>query len=306
MRGAFCVQHWFTASSSHSALRRDARIGLSATSTNIGFVCEEYSTRAATQLERSIGTSNSTSRTCPSATTFFTATGLPFTTISTGGFANHGGSFGFFDSSLVEWMGVAGMFLGGLSLAVVWSVLRGQTSRILGAREFWVYCALISGATALIAVLQRPGDGFLDTVRISAFTATSAVSSTGHWVADWSQWQPGMQMMLVVLIGWVFFRAQDLGHATLYLRRALRFDLDPLFLLKRLLTYAELSPTGLAITLTAGLALIGLDRWSARPHALAVLHTRPVLRHAGYAALVLAILFFGVFTDQRAFIYFQF
>ncbi|MCB9183632.1 MAG: MBOAT family protein [Flavobacteriales bacterium] len=112
--------------------------------------------------------------------------------------------------------------------------------------------------------------------------------------------------MLVVLIGWVFFRAQDLGHATLYLRRALRFDLDPLFLLKRLLTYAELSPTGLAITLTAGLALIGLDRWSARPHALAVLHTRPVLRHAGYAALVLAILFFGVFTDQRAFIYFQF
>ncbi|MEZ5268168.1 MAG: hypothetical protein R2789_06235 [Microthrixaceae bacterium] len=77
---------------------------------------------------------------------------------------------------------------------------RGQTSRILGAREFWVYCALISGA-ALIAVLQRPGDGFLDTVRISAFTATSAVSSTGHWVADWSQWQPGMQMMLVVLIG---------------------------------------------------------------------------------------------------------
>ena len=131
----------------------------------------------------------------------FDALSYAFTTISTGGFANHGGSFGFFDSSLVEWMGVAGMFLGGLSLAVVWSVLRGQTSRILGAREFWVYCALISGATALIAVLQRPGDGFLDTVRISAFTATSAVSSTGHWVADWSQWQPGMQMMLVVLIG---------------------------------------------------------------------------------------------------------
>ncbi|MFV0317544.1 MAG: TrkH family potassium uptake protein [Microthrixaceae bacterium] len=131
----------------------------------------------------------------------FDAVTYAFTTISTGGFANHGGSFGYFDSALVEWMGVAGMFLGGLSLAVVWSVLRGQTSRIVGAMELRVYCGLILGATAMIAVVQSPGSGLFDNVRISAFSATSAVSSTGHWVADWSEWVPGMQMMLLVLIG---------------------------------------------------------------------------------------------------------
>ena len=36
----------------------------------------------------------------------FDATTYAFTTISTGGFANHSGSFTFFDSALLDWMGV--------------------------------------------------------------------------------------------------------------------------------------------------------------------------------------------------------
>lgn len=130
----------------------------------------------------------------------FDATTYAFTTISTGGFANHGGSFTFFDSALLDWMGVAGMFLGGLSLAVVWSVLRGRSRGVIGSRELWAYCLLIAGATAVIAVVESPGQGLWDNLRISAFTAASAVSSTGHWVANWSDWAPGPQMMLVVLI----------------------------------------------------------------------------------------------------------
>ncbi|MGI9579506.1 MAG: TrkH family potassium uptake protein [Microthrixaceae bacterium] len=131
----------------------------------------------------------------------FDATTYAFTTISTGGFANHAGSFSFFDSALIEWMGVAGMFLGGLSLAIVWSVLRGRSRNVLGSRELWAYCALIVASTAVFAVVEAPGDGFLSHIRISAFTATSAVSSTGHWVANWAQWAPGPQWILVILIG---------------------------------------------------------------------------------------------------------
>lgn len=131
----------------------------------------------------------------------FDATTYAFTTISTGGFANHSGSFTFFDSSLLDWMGVAGMFLGGLSLAVVWSVLRGRTRAVLGSAELFVYCGLIAGATAVLALVESPGTDFASNVRISAFTATSAVSSTGHWVANWAGWAPGPQMMLLILIG---------------------------------------------------------------------------------------------------------
>ena len=131
----------------------------------------------------------------------FDATTYALTTISTGGFANHSGSFSFFDSALIEWMGVAGMFLGGLSLAIVWSVLRGRAQRVLGALELWAYCALIAAATAVFAIVQSPGDDFASSLRISAFTATSAVSTTGHWVTDWADWAPGPQWILVVLIG---------------------------------------------------------------------------------------------------------
>ena len=131
----------------------------------------------------------------------FDATTYAFTTISTGGFANHDGSFSRFDSELLEWMGVLGMALGGLSLSVVWSALRGHTQRVFGARELWAYAGLLVGSTAVIAVVQSPGDGLRENLRLSAFTATSAVSSTGHWVTDWSSFEPGLQMMLVLLIG---------------------------------------------------------------------------------------------------------
>lgn len=131
----------------------------------------------------------------------FDAITYSFTTISTGGFSNHARSFAWFDSGALEWMGVAGMFLGGLSLSVVWSALRGHRDRVVGAVELWVYVGLIAAATVVIAVVESPGRSLSENLRISAFTATSAVSSTGHHVTDWSVWEPGLTMMLLVLIG---------------------------------------------------------------------------------------------------------
>ncbi len=131
----------------------------------------------------------------------FDAVTYSFTTISTGGFSNHARSFAWFDSDVLEWMGTAGMFLGGMSLSVIWSALRGHSSRVLGALELWVYTGLIVTATVVIAIVESPGRSMWENLRVSAFTATSAVSSTGHHVTDWSAWQPGITMMLLVLIG---------------------------------------------------------------------------------------------------------
>jgi D-alanyl-lipoteichoic acid acyltransferase DltB (MBOAT superfamily) len=109
-----------------------------------------------------------------------------------------------------------------------------------------------------------------------------------------------------VLLAWVFFRAADLQHALLYLKRLVTFDREAAFLAKRLLSLAEVSPIGLAATLAAGALLLALDAWSARPAFVPAIERSRPLRYAGYGALVLSILFLGVFTDQRAFIYFQF
>src|SRR5207247_3144782 len=84
MRGAFCVQHWLTAVRHHSALRREARIGLPSTSAKMGLVWDVGRMRAAIQLLLSILTLNVTSRNCPSAGTFLEATTLPLTISSTG------------------------------------------------------------------------------------------------------------------------------------------------------------------------------------------------------------------------------
>ena len=64
----FCVQHWFTALRHHSALRRDARIGLPSTMVNTGLVCDDGRMRAAIQLLRSSATSKVSVRSLPSAT----------------------------------------------------------------------------------------------------------------------------------------------------------------------------------------------------------------------------------------------
>lgn len=131
----------------------------------------------------------------------FDAITYAFTTISTGGFANHADSFSHFHSALLEWAGVAGMFLGGLSLALAWCVLRGRHRVLWRSTELGAYVALIVSATGVIAVVEAPGDGVWESLRLSAFTATSAVSSTGHWAVDWSLWSPGPQLLLLILVG---------------------------------------------------------------------------------------------------------
>src|SRR6266404_6305365 len=54
---AFWVQHWFTAARHHSALRREALIGLPSTMAKIGLVCDDWTIRRAIQLLFSIETS---------------------------------------------------------------------------------------------------------------------------------------------------------------------------------------------------------------------------------------------------------
>jgi trk system potassium uptake protein TrkH len=130
----------------------------------------------------------------------FDAITYSFTTISTGGFANHDQSFAHFQSATIEWLGVGGMLLGGLSLPLAWRALRGRGRSSIRSTELIVYVGLVAGTTTVLALTTDAG-GWHDTIRASAFTAASAVSTTGHWVTDWTGWAPGPQMLLLVLIG---------------------------------------------------------------------------------------------------------
>ena len=132
----------------------------------------------------------------------FDAITYSLTTISTGGFANHASSFAYFDSELVEWAGVGGMFLGGLSLALVLRTLRGNRKSFLRSTELRMYLAVIVLGSVLVSIWTAPSDGLThENIRQSAFSVVSATSTTGHWVADWGAWNQAAQALLLAIMG---------------------------------------------------------------------------------------------------------
>ena len=112
--------------------------------------------------------------------------------------------------------------------------------------------------------------------------------------------------MGVILCSMILFKAQDLSKAVEFAGRICTTGNDPVFLVKRILSYTELTPIAFAMTLMLGAGLFVLDGWTARPDFIPTLERRPLLRYSGYAGLLLLVIFFGVYVDQKAFIYFQF
>lgn len=112
--------------------------------------------------------------------------------------------------------------------------------------------------------------------------------------------------MLVVLIGWVFFRAADIQHAWEYLMRTAEHGPPFADQLQRLLRTNDITRISLLATIGFGVLVLIMERAGIHTGLVAWMRQRPLPRRLSYAVLVFTILLFGVFTDQSAFIYFQF
>ncbi len=124
------------------------------------------------------------------------------TTISTGGFANHAGSFGHFESATVEWAGFGGMVLGGANMALLVRMLRGGLTPLWRSYELRAYLAVIAGGGAVISVATAPAGGLTsESVRHAFFHVASAASTTGHFVNGWGGWDIGPQVLLLAIMG---------------------------------------------------------------------------------------------------------
>lgn len=133
----------------------------------------------------------------------FDAVTYAATTISTGGFANHAGSFGHFRSTTVEWAGFGGMVLGGANLALLFRALRpGFRRSVLRSFELRAYLAVIFVGGIVVTLLTESPDGLThDAIRRSLFHVASAASTTGHFVGGWGGWEVGAQVLLLAIIG---------------------------------------------------------------------------------------------------------
>ncbi len=134
----------------------------------------------------------------------FDAVTYAATTISTGGFANHAGSFGHFDSASVEWAGVGGMVLGGANMALLFRAVRERSLQgLLTSFELRAYLTVIVVVGAVVALATAPSGGPThDSIRSALFHVASAASTTGHFVGSgWGAWAIGPQVLLLAVMG---------------------------------------------------------------------------------------------------------
>lgn len=134
----------------------------------------------------------------------FDAVTYAATTISTGGFANHAGSFSHFESVAVEWAGFGGMVLGGANMALLYRTIRGRDLRG-AARSFELraYLAAIVVGGTIVTLATAPSGGIThESLRQGFFHVASATSTTGHWVGlGWGAWSVAPQVLLLAIMG---------------------------------------------------------------------------------------------------------
>jgi trk system potassium uptake protein TrkH len=168
----------------------------------------------------------------------FDAATYAATTISTGGFANHAGSFSHFESIAVEWAGFGGMVLGGANMALLYRTLRGRDLRgALRSFELRAYLTAVVAGGLVVTATTAPAGGIThESLRHAFFHVASATSTTGHWVGSgWGAWAVGPQVLLLAIMGvgamsgsaGSGFRQVRALALVGYLRRELRLQLHP-------------------------------------------------------------------------------
>jgi trk system potassium uptake protein len=120
-----------------------------------------------------------------------------FSTVATGGMANHDDSFAGF-SPAVQWIATVFMLLGAMSFSRFVQFARGEPQALFRdsqIRAFLaIYLCLAAGLLAARLMAEAPlGDG---TVREVLFSLASVITTTGFAATDYSLWGPLAETIL--------------------------------------------------------------------------------------------------------------
>lgn len=133
----------------------------------------------------------------------FNAIGESFSTISTGGFAMHDDSFGYYNSITINYIAVVFMFLAGTNFTLHFAALqRGQLKVFWLDEEFRSYCQIILigsfvvvGMLFLYGTYQQPHIAFNKGI----FNSVSVATTTGLTVAKFQLWPSFIPLLFMVL-----------------------------------------------------------------------------------------------------------
>jgi trk system potassium uptake protein TrkH len=125
------------------------------------------------------------------------------TTVATGGFSTRTASIAAFDSLAIELVAIVFMTAGGINFGFYWLVLRGRDRLWPQAAEVRAYLLILVGATAVVTLsllLVDEAAGLGDSLRASAFTVVSVVTTTGYTTADFDTWSDFARLMFLTLM----------------------------------------------------------------------------------------------------------
>jgi trk system potassium uptake protein TrkH len=126
-----------------------------------------------------------------------------FSTLGTGGFSTRTASVAAFQSPLIEYIIVGFMLLAGVNFTQHYRLF---VERRVGAFfrdiEIKAYAGVVAVATAVIAMglAGQNGTGLEPAVRAALFQVASITTTTGFATADFEQWKPLAQLILLALM----------------------------------------------------------------------------------------------------------
>ncbi|MCB1180494.1 MAG: TrkH family potassium uptake protein [Chlamydiia bacterium] len=144
---------------------------------------------------------------------FFDATTITFSTLSTGGFTPNNGSIAAYNNAYTDWIIVAFMIMGSISFSTYFFIMQGKFGR-LKEPELRVFLAILL-ITALYASFSLvgmkktlfagrlpggPSDTytFWEALRYGTFQVVSMQTSTGFAIANYQWWPFSVQTMMLV------------------------------------------------------------------------------------------------------------
>ncbi|MEH6358036.1 MAG: TrkH family potassium uptake protein [Pseudomonadales bacterium] len=137
--------------------------------------------------------------------TFFDALAHSFSTVAIGGFSTHDASFAYFDSPLIEAIGIFFMILSGANFGLHFVAWQSRGVRhYLADPEFRFYISLLVIISAVTCTTLVVTNGYepLTALRAGIFEVVSIATTTGFATADFAHW-PNMLPFLLFLTAFV-------------------------------------------------------------------------------------------------------
>jgi trk system potassium uptake protein TrkH len=129
------------------------------------------------------------------------------TTVSTAGFSTHDAGFQYWNSSLLDWIAIVFMILGGVNFGLHFVAWRSASMAAYYGdselRAFLRILAVVSLVTGAVLWLAGDYDGAGESLRRATFQIVSAMTTTGFAVSGFDQWSgiAPMAIMIVAVIG---------------------------------------------------------------------------------------------------------